>query len=96
MARSSHAIREMLVRDLQLGNTYVAIRHYLMLISCGGHLPDAVRSRCEDLVKGCQKDRLHQITVHVQDWRRWCSELPRSTAGSELRIGPPASRCPKR
>ncbi|MBA2962362.1 MULTISPECIES: hypothetical protein [Ramlibacter] len=62
----------LLVKDLELAHSNLAIRHYYMLRATGAELPDAVRLACDALVDRSPPKRLGRIVRDVENWLLWC------------------------
>jgi hypothetical protein len=46
----------------------VAIRHYMMLLACGGEVPDRQRRLCEAHMGRCSPSELARIAARVRAW----------------------------
>jgi hypothetical protein len=62
------SLQAMLITDLRRGHDHIALRHFLMLILAGGHVPAGIADRCELLMLACPPKRRHMI---ARDARRW-------------------------
>jgi hypothetical protein len=67
---TSAALIELLRRDIEHENRWVALRHFLMARACGVSLPADLRQRCEPLLQECPPKALSRIERGVEAWVR--------------------------
>lgn len=68
-AQSTLAVLQtVLTEDLDRGFWRVAIRHYMMLLACGGEVPDRQRQLCEAHMGRCSPSELARIAARVRAW----------------------------
>lgn len=62
------ALVELLHADLHRGYWRVAIRHYLMLVSCGYEVPASLQQQCTRRMALCAPGELQKIGDRVEGW----------------------------